>query len=76
MKSKKIYKSKYLKIYTKIANMSINEKVFVQFEYNNSSNKFQEAFHYWCKKKYPERFYKTSRLELGNPLILQVWRVK
>jgi hypothetical protein len=60
----------------KIANMSTNDKVFVQFEYNNSSNKFQEAFHRWYKKKYPDRIYKTCRLELDSPLILQVWRIK
>lgn len=76
MKTRKPYKSKYKKIYNKISKMDINDKLLVQFEYLNSSNRFQEALFIWVKRNYPDRKYKTYRLELDNPLILRVWRVK
>jgi hypothetical protein len=56
--------------------MGINSKIFVQFEKNNSSLKFQKSLNSWCKKKYSDRKYKTNRMELDSPLILEVWRVE
>jgi hypothetical protein len=76
MKTRKPYKSKYRKIYNKISRMQVNDKLFVEFQYVGSSNRFQEALHCWLKRKHPERKYRTYRLELDNPLILQVWRVE
>lgn len=76
MKTRKPYKSKYKKIYNKLALMDVNDRVFVQFEYPETSNRFLKAIHIWTKRKYPDRIYRTYRFELSNPLILQVWRVK
>lgn len=76
MKTRKPYQSKYKKIYNKIVLMDVNDRVFVQFEYAETSARFQIALNIWTKRKFPDRIYRTYRFELDNPLILQVWRVK